>query len=675
MKKSVSITINIILTSVAIALLVLLNLQIFTLKDLFNEPVQAAGLAAVGSDAQKTPGAADTADVSAIPFGSLYQSDEAKSALKTIKQQLSDRTKLDDFLAPNLWSGVSAASRQGSVTITGSGEFVEASRKYDGLLPLGTYLYIDIEANGLEYIDWMTLYLMENQSYENYFEFDLLAAMQGANELIANKKDILTGSGTPEWDNISTLRIAFGTRNDAKVSVTLNEISTYEASPMCSIWFDDGWKTMYTGAFPVMKDKGFKGILSVVSSYVGSPAFCSEAELSELYDSGWDLVNHTDEHQDLTKITGDEAEAGIAKCFNYLESRGFTRASRNVVPPYCAADEKTDELISRLAATSRVLYSTYNLLPVTDPYHLGFREVFSDTGVETVKQWIDEAIQNDLWLVLLFHSIESAADKPTKCSPENFKEIMDCLDKKRGEISVVTLSEVLDADIIEKSGAPAPKSDAKGRELIFEEEFNTALDGDSWNIVEAEPFKNSELQTYTQDAVSVRDGMLTITSDKQKGGYTSGAVTTENKQLFQYGTIEIRAKLPSGQGIFPAFWLLPQSGSQYPEIDIMELLGHEPDSAWHVMHYEKNGKKRKYSSEYKGEPFDEGFHVFALQWTEHSVKWFIDGEETYSVSENIPSEKMFLYLNTAVGGDWPGNPDGTTRFPQTMQIDYIRYYR
>ncbi len=647
------------------ALLILLNLQIFTITNYFNEPIKPA-LAAQSTDVPSQSGITPAAHTA-------HNVDPAKSMLETVEQQLSHRTKIDDFLAPELWKGASS-SRKGSVTITGGGQFTEAYRKYDGLLPLGTYLYLDIEAAGLGSVDWMTLYLMEDQSYSNYFEFDLLQALrEGRNELVINKRDITTGSGTPRWDSISTVRIAFGADEDAKASITLGEISTYEASAMCSIWFDDGWKTTYTDAYPVMKEKGFKGILSVVSSYVGCTAFCTEDDLKEMYAYGWDLTNHTDRHQNLTEVSPEEAEAGIVNCFDYLESKGFTRASRNMVPPYCAADEETDGIIAGHAVTSRVRWSAYNYLPVTDPYHLGFREVFSDTSPETVKGWIDEAIENDLWLVLLFHSIEPPADGPTKYSKDKFEKIIGCLDEKRSDIRVVTISEILDADIIKDFSPQTYGQSEYGLKLVFEDGFDGALDNGVWNIVEAEPFKNNELQTYTKSAVSVKDGILNITSGREAKGYISGAVTTENKQLFQYGRIEIRAKLPSGKGIFPAFWLLPQSGDSYPEIDIIEYLGDEPDSVWHVMHYKKGGK---YSFEYDSAKsgFDQDFHVFAVEWAKDGLKWFVDGALTYSVSENIPSGKMYLYLNTAIGGDWPGNPGADTQFPQTMLIDYVKYY-
>lgn len=664
---------NIIVSSILIALLVILNIQTSAILDHFGSNVQPVTASA---EAPVVPTAANSSMPDYDQTAELIAAQ--KQEFKTVKQQLENRTKIDDFLAADLWSGNTAASGQGSIMITSVNGEAEAHRKYDGLLDLKSYLYIDAEAKNLGPVSWMTLYLMEDLDFANYYEFNLREVLkEGANQLVINKKDFQIGSGTPKWNEICAIRIEYGTDKGVVSTLTLNEISTYDASPMCSIWFDDGWKNTYTDALPIMKEKNIKGILSVVGSYVDCPAYVSGDELAEIYNSGWDLVNHTDDHKDLTKLSTEEVRSEIISGYDYLESHGFTRAAGNVVPPYCATNEETDEVLSTVALTSRVIPSKYNYLPVTDPYHLGFREVFSDTSPETAMQWIDEAIDNDLWLVLLFHSIDSTTDSEQEYTKENFQKIINYLYEKQSEIKTVTLSEVLGADIIDVTEPKVqPLTNEEGMKLEWEEDFDSqVLNEQSWNIIEAAPFKNNELQTYNPDGIKVQNSMLEITSSKDGSGYLSGAVTTENKQLFQGGRIEIRAKLPSGKGIFPAIWMLPQSGDSFPEIDIIEFLGNDPDSIWHVMHYETNGNRQKCSFQSKGQKYDEGFHVYAFEWTDKGVKWLIDGAEVYSEDGYIPPDKMYLYINTAIGGDWPGAPDSTTQFPQTMLVDYIRYYR
>ncbi len=198
---------------------------------------------------------------------------------------------------------------------------------------------------------------------------------------------------------------------------------------------------------------------------------------------------------------------------------------------------------------------------------------------------------------------------------------------------------------------------------------------------------NNELEEYTDEESNskVENGKLTITARKEGGGYTSARIKTENKVELQYGRIDVRAKLPKGQGIWPAIWMLganidqvswPASG----EIDIMELVGHEPGIVHGTVHYDDSGYNS--SSSMKGlsnGTFSDQFHVFTLVWERDQIRWYVDNEEfkTFSAStvNNYPFNAPFFFImNVAVGGNWPGNPDQTTEFPQEMVIDYIRVF-
>lgn len=191
--------------------------------------------------------------------------------------------------------------------------------------------------------------------------------------------------------------------------------------------------------------------------------------------------------------------------------------------------------------------------------------------------------------------------------------------------------------------------------------------------------KNNELQYYHPENIKVRDGLLQIISKAEYYGgrkYTSGAIHTKEKFSFQYGKVEMRAKLPSGQGIFPAFWLMPETGQTWlPEIDILEMVGHKPDEIWMVLHWiDDNDELVNVHSSYKGPDFSGNFHTFGIEWSPERITWFIDGKERFTTSAFIPEEEMYLYLNTAIGGDWPGDPDETTLFPQYFEVDYVRVY-
>ena len=217
--------------------------------------------------------------------------------------------------------------------------------------------------------------------------------------------------------------------------------------------------------------------------------------------------------------------------------------------------------------------------------------------------------------------------------------------------------------------------------LIWQDEFeNNCLSSNKWSLEDWASVKNNELQYYSPTNVKVEAGVLKLISKKEqfKGkDYTSGAVHTQGKFNFLYGKAEMKAKLPAGQGIFPAFWMMTDKENTWlPEIDIMEMLGHQPDQVWMVSHWlGENGKLKSASTSFKGPDFSKDFHTFSIEWTPHSISWLIDDVERFTINKNIPNEKMYLYLNTAVGGNWPGSPDDTTVFPISYEIEYVRVYQ
>jgi len=176
-----------------------------------------------------------------------------------------------------------------------------------------------------------------------------------------------------------------------------------------------------------------------------------------------------------------------------------------------------------------------------------------------------------------------------------------------------------------------------------------------------------------------------------KGGnpaYTSGKITSFGKQEFEFGRIDVRAKLPEGQGIWPAIWMLgtninsvgwPVSG----EIDIMEAVGHEPDIVHGTAHYDAGGWQFQGNgfTNRQGETFGDRFHIYTILWQEDRIQWLVDYQKFHQIDRSqiggtYPFNNPFYFiLNLAVGGNWPGNPNGTTNFPQTMDVDYIRVFR
>jgi len=245
---------------------------------------------------------------------------------------------------------------------------------------------------------------------------------------------------------------------------------------------------------------------------------------------------------------------------------------------------------------------------------------------------------------------------------------------------------------------------AQGYQLVWSDEFDgTAVDLTKWSfqIGDGCPglcgWGNNELQYYRSQNATVSGGLLTIAAKQESYGgqnYTSARLRSLNLGDWTYGRIEMRAKLPIGQGMWPAFWMLP-TASPYGgwaasgEIDIMEAVGSDPARVFGTLHYgdawpnnvsSQSGPGYRLSSG----SFNDAFHTFALEWEPGEMRWFVDGQlysaqnDWYSVAGAYPAPfdvNFHLLLNLAVGGNLPGPPDGTTVFPQEYVIDYVRVYQ
>jgi beta-glucanase (GH16 family) len=246
--------------------------------------------------------------------------------------------------------------------------------------------------------------------------------------------------------------------------------------------------------------------------------------------------------------------------------------------------------------------------------------------------------------------------------------------------------------------APATQEAALGA-LTWSDEFDgaagSAPDPATWNLeTGAGGWGNNELQTYTtsrENSALDGNGNLVITARQDgNGGYTSARLTTQGKVQPKYGHLEARIKIPRGQGIWPAFWMLGgQIGNGVPwpdsgEIDIMENVGYEPHMVHGTLHGPGYSGGAGIGAAYthpQGWSFADDFHVFAIDWEPGRISWSVDGNvyQTRTTADTggnqwVFDQPFFFLLNVAVGGNWPGYPDGTTQFPQQMVVDYVRVY-
>jgi beta-glucanase (GH16 family) len=243
--------------------------------------------------------------------------------------------------------------------------------------------------------------------------------------------------------------------------------------------------------------------------------------------------------------------------------------------------------------------------------------------------------------------------------------------------------------------------------LTWSDEFNgpagTAPDSARWGRdIGGHGWGNNELEYYTNstsNAAMDGNGNLVITARRENPAgyschygscqYTSARLLTRDRFSQAYGRFEARIRIPRGQGIWPAFWMLGSDIGSNPwpnsgEIDVMENIGREPNTVHGTLHGPGYSGGSAVGAAYSlpgGQAFADGFHTFTVDWAPDSVTWYVDGNQ---YSRRTPADlggnrwvfdhPFFLILNVAVGGSWPGNPDASTTFPQQMLIDYVRVY-
>jgi beta-glucanase (GH16 family) len=259
--------------------------------------------------------------------------------------------------------------------------------------------------------------------------------------------------------------------------------------------------------------------------------------------------------------------------------------------------------------------------------------------------------------------------------------------KKRKILSVILLAFLLGSFIPMEKIQSAP-----GWNLVWSDEFNgTSLNTTNWTNetgTGTDGWGNQELQYYTgrPENLQVTGGNLVITARRESYSgmnYTSARIKTQGLRNFQYGKIEASIKLPSGQGLWPAFWMLGSNitSQRWPlcgEIDIMERVNYE-SSVHGTVHWDSNG----YASygQVSGNLDFSQYHLYTIEWDSSYIRWYVDGNlyNTFDIRNSTGNTEefhrpFFILLNLAVGGKWPGSPNSSTPFPAQMLVDYVRVY-
>jgi beta-glucanase (GH16 family) len=232
-----------------------------------------------------------------------------------------------------------------------------------------------------------------------------------------------------------------------------------------------------------------------------------------------------------------------------------------------------------------------------------------------------------------------------------------------------------------------------GWTLTWSDEFDgPAVDTRKWDVLTRRDNHNQELQSYVPEQAKIVNGVLVITAtDEPHAGKKYRSARLESHFTQAHGRFEARVKMPVGQGMWPAFWLLPRP-ADWPrrgEIDIVEYKG--SDAFWMCSTYHfadpKTGKHKYVGQDFRpkdanGQPIDlsKDFHTYAVEWEPGVLRFYFDDapEPHYTMTRGdapISDEPMCVILNLAVGGWFGGNPDATTKFPQTLEVDWVRVWK
>lgn len=233
---------------------------------------------------------------------------------------------------------------------------------------------------------------------------------------------------------------------------------------------------------------------------------------------------------------------------------------------------------------------------------------------------------------------------------------------------------------------------SKPWQLVWEDDFNHGtLNTEDWSPAVQGLNYNNEDQAYIAENVGVDPDyeVLALIAKKEhweglsgradnptatvSQEYTSGEANT--KRSWKYGKFEVRAQFPTTPGILSAVWMTPLDKSWPPEIDIVEMLGHDPSTLYFTNHYGTAENHQKQSNHYVGDDFSGAFHTYSVEWEPGVIRWYVDGVKRYESRTGIPDKPFILRISLPVGPDWEGNPTESSVFPVAIFVDWVRVYQ
>ncbi len=307
-------------------------------------------------------------------------------------------------------------------------------------------VYLEFNAVNPSNVSWISVYFSTDSEHNNYFYYDITPDVIANNGYAIIRKDQFSvGQGNPSWNNIRHFRFAFQARDGTTFSFETKKLSAFNSiAPMVTLWFDDGWEDNYTNAFQITNriDPSISGAVGVVGSLVGTERYLSREQIRRMRAGGWEIVNHSYTHANLTMLTEEEIRREIELNFNFI-SEFDAFGGYHFVVPYSVVNDRVLKVIKETSISSRHVPETYDKFPF-DRYNLGFYEITNETSFQTIRTYIDNAILNNQWIGLLFHRIEDPADDRYSFGTQEFEQLIYYLRYRKNDIRIVTPSEAFE---------------------------------------------------------------------------------------------------------------------------------------------------------------------------------------------------------------------------------------
>jgi peptidoglycan/xylan/chitin deacetylase (PgdA/CDA1 family) len=329
--------------------------------------------------------------------------------------------------------------------IISRGRFTDQMRSVDED-DFSDILYFQFDTENYEDVSWISLYFSTDVNNKNYFYYDITPYItRNEKDVVINFSDFLKGEGNPSWEKVRYFRIAFQAKDGKTFSITPKSLATYKSTkPVITLWFDDGWEDNYFNAFRITSrvDPSIKGTIGLIGSRIGQDRYLKNNQILELKDSGWEFVNHSYTHPDLTTLSDEKVLEEVEKNFNIVSKYDPVGAYHFVVP-YSSVDERVLNIIKDSSLSARYVPESYDQFPISR-YSLSFFEVTNETDFDTIKQNISEAINKNQWIGLLFHRIEDPANDRYSYSTHQFEQLIYYLSHIKNDIEIMTPSQVFE---------------------------------------------------------------------------------------------------------------------------------------------------------------------------------------------------------------------------------------